>query len=392
VFSFVVFNRIENDHYTAREENDMDMVEMLLIGGVASALLVLITATLLWRSQRRRLHEVQIQQQAWQRTQEIQQQQWQIKQEKLGRDLEKKLAEQTQHIYNEWKAWESRDAQRVEELQRQYYTAEQRSRIEHELARLPYVEDMPTIQNERHPWRPPQLRGVDLSHRDLSHRYLHRADLRNANLAHANLFMADLSNASLAGANLTGADLAGANLTGADLRNATLVEANLLVTDLNDAILTGANLLGVRSLTIAQLYTTTYDATTQLNLEIDITQPRTPSLRRNSDLLLTPRPQELATDAQLHAISLPAPTREENLEENMVPIEATSVEQSGMAEEEQQPEPPASSPSPSDDGAVIAEETGPQEDTPGNKRTEKTKAVTPRRKRNGKKPASVNAN
>lgn len=364
------------------------MLEMLLIGVIASALLVILTAMFLWRSQRRTLKAIQAQQQAWQRAQEVHQQQWQVTQEKLARELDRKLAEQIQQLHNEWEAWEEKDTQRVEELARQYHNAEQRSRVEHELARLPYVEDMPVIQDDRHPWRPPQLRGTNLSHRDLSHRYLGKADLRNANLAYANLFMADLSNASLAGANLTGADLSGANLTNTDLHNATLVEANLLVTDLNDALLMGANLLGVRSLTMAQLYTATYDDTTQINLEIDITLPRTPSLRVNSDELSTPHGREMATDSELQAITLPATP----LETPFAQSEVTPVDEPAASEPkiEEQQEEPVSAPPPSDDSPVPVVKAGPQEDTSENKRIEVAGTTPPKRRRNGKKTVKAN--
>ena len=359
------------------------MIEMLLIGVIASALLVIITTTFLWRLQHRSLKEIQIQQQAWQRAQEVHQQQWQVKQEKLGRELEKKLLEQTQQLHDEWKTWTEKDTQRIEELARQYHNAEQHSRIEHELARLPYVEDMPVIQNYRHPWHPPQLRGADLSHRDFSHRYLSKADLRNANLAHANFFMADLSNASLAGANLTGADLSGANLTNTDLRNAILAEANLLVSDLNDALLIGANLLGVRSLTMAQLYTATYDDTTQINLEIDITLPRTPSMLMNSDELPAPQSRETATDSELQAVSIETPFPR---------IEATPVEGpiESESEIEEQQEEPVLSPPPSDDNLIPVAETDPQEDMPENRHIEVSDTTSPRRRRSGKKTVKAN--
>jgi len=86
--------------------------------------------------------------------------------------------------------------------------------------------------------------------------------------------MADLRDACFAGANLSGANLIGANLTYVDLRGANLSGANLLVADLRNAILYGANLLNARNLTTQQIYDTTYDHTTQLDPEIDITMTR----------------------------------------------------------------------------------------------------------------------
>lgn len=263
------------------------MVALLFIGGIASVLLVIITSLILWRLQRNHLRSLQIQQQAWQRAQEMHEQQWEILQEKHAHETNKKVTSQVQHIRDEWKDWESRDAARVESLTQQYATAEQQSQIESELARLPYIETIPFTFDAYHPWQPPQLRGANLAHRDLSHRYLGKADLRNANLAHANLFMTDLREACLAGANLTGADLSGVNLTHADLHNATLVEAHLLVADLNAANLNGANLLGAHGLTIEQICTANYNNTTQLDLDIDITLHSVPSIQA-FDLPVTP--------------------------------------------------------------------------------------------------------
>ena len=138
-------------------------------------------------------------------------------------------------------------------------------------------------------WQPPTFYEADLRERDFSHRYLGETDFHKAQLARANFYMADLRGACLAGANLAGAGLVGANLTDADLRGANLSGANLLVADLHGAILYEANLLAARNLTTQQLYHASYDHTTQLDPELDITMTRVPATPvKNTDPSIAP--------------------------------------------------------------------------------------------------------
>lgn len=331
------------------------MVALLFIGGIASALLVIITSLILWRLQRNHLRSLHVQQQAWQRAQEMHGQQWEVLQEKYAHEANKKVSTQVQQIRDEWKAWEARDAARVESLAQQYATAEQRSHVESELARLPYIETIPFSFDTSHPWQPPQLRGANLAHRDLSHRYLGKADLRNANLAHTNLFMTDLSEANLAGANLTGADLSGVNFTHADLHDATLVEATLLVADLNETNLNGANLLGVHGLTIEQLRTATYDNTTQLDLDIDITLHSVPIIGVFDTPIVPTSKQEIAPSA--------SPSINENERETPLPPSLNVDEETpvppSLTYDEEIPVPPSLN---ADEEAIV--ESPAQQDLP----------------------------
>lgn len=244
------------------------MFETLLVGGILSLLISLIAAMIVLKIQRTHQERIQSLQQAWERAFDIRQQQWQAQQEKLFRDFEQKVLAQTQQIRSEWQEWEAKDAERVENLKREYETTATRAHIERELARLPRVEDTPlTLNPDQHlttRWQPPRLQNADLSHRDLSSRYLGYADLRGAQLSHANLFMADLFRAWLAGADLSEADLSGSNLTEADLRGANLANANFLVADLNNAVLIGADLRQARNLTLEQLDCAIFDNTTRL--------------------------------------------------------------------------------------------------------------------------------
>lgn len=107
-----------------------------------------------------------------------------------------------------------------------------------------------------------QVKGADLTGRNLryadafgaffANAFLKNADLRNADLREADLRGADLRHADLRGANLRGAKLGkadlrwallpGASLREADLQGARLAEADLTGADLRDADLTGADL------------------------------------------------------------------------------------------------------------------------------------------------------
>ena len=257
------------------------MVEMFIVAGIGSLLAAIIGALIALGMQRGSLDKIHARNQAWERAQETHQQNWEIKQEKHTAELEMRLARRVQQVQKVWDEWEAKDQKRLKALAKQYEDRAVQLRLEHDLARLPRIEDAPLIldathkhQNRLPNWQPPMLQGSNLSKRDLSHRYLGHADLRNAQLANANFYMADLSGAFLTGADLSGADLSGANLAGADLRDTILTGANFLIADLHGAILAGTNLLGVRNLTTEQLESAIYDSSTLLETEVDITQPQ----------------------------------------------------------------------------------------------------------------------
>lgn len=88
------------------------------------------------------------------------------------------------------------------------------------------------------------LRGSDLSRRNLLGADLLEADLSDANLLEANLDRANLRFANLRAANLNKANLNGALLRDALLRDANLDHANLRFADLSEADLSGALLRG----------------------------------------------------------------------------------------------------------------------------------------------------
>jgi Pentapeptide repeats (8 copies) len=242
------------------------MIETLLVGGGAGILTAIVISLLALSIQKSALNRIQEAQQAWERAQETRQQQWEERQEQHLLNIENKLLGNIEQLNTQWQDFEAKDTERVENLKRQYELATTQAHIEYELARLPHVEDTPLTIGRQHPasmrWQPPRLQGADLSHRNLSSRYLGYADLRDSKLLHANFFMADLFRTWLAGADLTEADLSAANLTEADLRGAILTGANLQVADLNNTVLIGADLRGVRNLSLEQIQNAIYDDTT----------------------------------------------------------------------------------------------------------------------------------
>ena len=262
------------------------MVEQVIILAIVSLLAACLGALIAVRLQSRYWKNIHAQHEGWEHAQQGHHRSWEERQEKLIARAEERFIAQVQQLHNDWLQWEVKDTERIIAGIRQQERAEELSRQECELARLPRVEETAMSLSSKYPQgqavahrRPALLQGANLTDHDLSYRYLGRADMRNAQLSRTNFFMADLSGACLADADLSEADLSGANLANADLRGALLTGANLLVADLNNAILTGANLLGTRNLTTQQVYTAIYDSTTQLDAEIDITLPRTSSIR-----------------------------------------------------------------------------------------------------------------
>lgn len=262
------------------------MIQVFVLSALIALLVALAGTYIAIKIQARSLLKLHVQQEAWQRAQEAQLRTWEVRQGSHALDSEKKLTSQVKQVQENWQAWEVRDQERIAAMAREFEALMGKLNLEHELTRLPHIDETPLPSNAddrpQQPlknWRPPTFCGADLSGRDLSHRYLVRADFREARLTGCNFYMADLRGASFAGADLTGADLSGADLSGADLRSALLRGANLLVTDMHNALLNGADLRGARNLTPDQAYSAIFDNETQFDANTDVTMPRIPSIR-----------------------------------------------------------------------------------------------------------------
>jgi Pentapeptide repeats (8 copies) len=274
------------------------MMLFVIIGGIVCLLTAAIGVLLALRVQLGALDEKAIEREAWENAQEGHQYAWQMQERKSALLFEQQITHQVQHMKEEWQQWEARFNDHSKKLSQEYA-----------LNTLPRVEETPLSLDGHHHvtyappnWQPPTFYQADLRERDFSHRYLGEANFRKAQLSGANFYMADLRGACLAGANLVGASLVGANLTDADLRGANLSGANLLVADLHDTILYGANLPGVRNLTPQQLYHASYDHTTQLDPEIDITLtrvPTSPTPTKNTDSSIVPQLIQQGLDSSL---------------------------------------------------------------------------------------------
>src|SRR5712691_674375 len=274
------------------------MMKLVIVVGIFIMLTGIIAVVVALRIQYRILAEKHIEREAWEHAQESHQLVWEANQRKRALEVEHTLTGALKQIQKEWRQWEARNNDHSQKLSQEYA-----------LNTLPRVEETPLSLDGHHHWtsappnwRPPTFYGADLRERDFSHRYLGQANFRDAQLCGANFYMADLRDACFAGANLCGANLIGANLADVDLRGANLSGANLLVVDLRNAILYGANLLNARNLTTQQIYETTYDHTTQLDPEIDITMTRMSASRTK-----TPDPSIAPELMQSPLLSPPAP-------------------------------------------------------------------------------------
>jgi uncharacterized protein YjbI with pentapeptide repeats len=267
------------------------MLESLLVGGLAGLVVAIIISLLALSILKRAQSRQQEAQQAWERAQEAHQQQWQEHLEKQLLSMKDELLASGEQLRSQWQNFEAKDTERVENMRHQYEMTSTQAHIDYELARLPHIEDTPlTITSQQHGnarWQSPRLQGADLSHHNLSSRYLGYADLRDCKLLNANLFMADLFKAWLTGADLTGADLSAANLTEADLRGAILTGANFLVADLNNTVLMGADLRGVRNLSLEQVQNALYDDTTRFDDALANHLPGVPAQQRLAPLPIT---------------------------------------------------------------------------------------------------------
>ncbi|MCA2712639.1 MAG: pentapeptide repeat-containing protein [Dolichospermum sp.] len=101
------------------------------------------------------------------------------------------------------------------------------------------------IEN-KNPYNPGDLAGIDLSNRDLEKTALREVNLTGAKLEKVNLISADLQGANLSSATLVKADLSRSNLSQSYLNFANLEGANLSGADLKKADLIGANLKNAR--------------------------------------------------------------------------------------------------------------------------------------------------
>ncbi|GHO95992.1 hypothetical protein KSF_060400 [Reticulibacter mediterranei] len=322
------------------------MVELLLVGAIIFSLIALAVSFIILRMLRRTNARMQAQQQAWERAQEVRQQQWKMQQETQALDIEKRLTDTIKHLrgqlqqsQSKWQKLEQEHKASTEALQQHFEVTLRLARQEYALARLPRIEDTPLpLRSQSEQTGPlssqqaPDLKGADLSRRDLSSRLLNYADLREARLTQANLFMADLSWAQLADANLAGANLSAANLSHADLRGANLEGANFLVTDLDNTILIGANLQNAHNLTSEQIRTTIYNETTRFDLEI--AQALHPDFSAHH---VVPANQESIVIAKAKEESSASLQEETTIEEN-ADAESDITPSQAQEEEKQNPE------------------------------------------------------
>src|SRR5579884_2667689 len=142
------------------------MLETLIVGVLISLLAVSMGVWIALRIQQRHLLNIQAQQVAWERAQEGHQHMWEVRQEKHTREIENKLTAQVQGLRHEWRRWEAKDAERMQTWEQRYEATTTRLNLEHELARLPHIEETPLPAGPTDlrlfflaKWQPPRLQG-----------------------------------------------------------------------------------------------------------------------------------------------------------------------------------------------------------------------------------------
>jgi hypothetical protein len=155
----------------------------------------------------------------------------------------------------------------------------------------------------------------------------------------------------------------------------------MLVADLHNAILNGAHLLSARNFTVEQLLSAIYDNQTQIDLELDITLPRLPSVRASGPKALT--------DVAPFEPS-PAPGASIDIE-TKGPLQITEPEEKNdIPVIIQQPlETPLLLPQSSGDNQHDPGAANLQKDRPGNKHTEEFGRAIRKTKYNGKRRAKA---
>ncbi len=115
---------------------------MLLIGTI---ILVAIVTSVFFvlLVQRRYVKTLSTRQEEWESTQKRSLQTWEIQQEKRAIELENSLTAHVQHVEVQWKEWEAKDTSLIASAVQQSQSALRRTKLEQEVVRLPYIDEVP---------------------------------------------------------------------------------------------------------------------------------------------------------------------------------------------------------------------------------------------------------
>src|SRR5579875_2048958 len=173
------------------------MIQIFLLSALIALLVALAGTYIAIRVQSRALLKLYVQQEAWQRAQEAQMRTWEVRQANHALEVEKKLANQVKQIQQNWQTWEIKDQERVAAMVQEFEAVMGKLNLEHELARLPHIDEtpLPAIEDDQRQqplknWRPPLSWGADLGGHNFPHLYFAGADSRNAHWGATNFYRA----------------------------------------------------------------------------------------------------------------------------------------------------------------------------------------------------------
>ena len=119
------------------------MVESVLLIGTIVLVATVTSVVFVLQVQRRRFRMFSTHQVEWENVQKRLRQIWEIQQEKRVVALEDSLTTHMQRVERTWKAWEANDTSRVASTAQQSNSALLHTKLEQEVVRLPYIDEVP---------------------------------------------------------------------------------------------------------------------------------------------------------------------------------------------------------------------------------------------------------
>ena len=119
------------------------MVEAVLLIGTIVLVAIVTSVVFVLQVQRSRSRAFSARRVEWENAQKRSLQIWEIQQEKRGIELEHSLKTYVQRVESAWEAWEANDTSRIASNARQSTAAFLQTKLEREVVRLPYTDEVP---------------------------------------------------------------------------------------------------------------------------------------------------------------------------------------------------------------------------------------------------------
>ena len=119
------------------------MGEYVLLAGIIILVATVTSIVFVLQVQRYRSRRFSAHLAEWENVQKRSQQIWEIQQEKRGIELEHALNTHVQRVKTAWKEWEAIDSSRIASTAKQSDTTLLHTKLEQEIVRLPYIDEVP---------------------------------------------------------------------------------------------------------------------------------------------------------------------------------------------------------------------------------------------------------